>query len=143
MKTNAAGISLIKSFEGCKLLAYRDQVGVLTVGYGHTGADVYEDMEINQAAADQMLNMDLRQFEAGVNACVKQPINENQFSALVCFAYNVGLHAIKISTLLKKINKGDMRGAAAEFVKWDHAGGKVCTGLLKRRMAETELFNKS
>lgn len=142
MKTNAEGIALIKSFEGCRLIAYKDMVGVNTVGYGHTGADVHEGMEINQAAADQMLTMDLRRFEAGVNACVKQPINENQFSALVCFAYNVGLHVLNISTLLKKINTGDMSGAAAQFVKWDHAGGKVSTGLLKRRIAETELFNR-
>lgn len=139
MRTNQAGIDLIKSFEGCKLDSYRDIVNILTIGYGHVGPDVHEGMEINQSMADGLLQHDLERFELGVSGMIAG-LNSNQFSALVCFAYNVGLGNLKASTLLKKALVGDMDGAAAEFLKWNHAGGQVVAGLTRRRQAESDLF---
>jgi lysozyme len=141
MTTNEAGVTLIKSFEGCKLVAYKDVVGVWTIGWGTTGADVHEGMEINQAAADAFLVQDLKRFEEGVFELVHVPLTSNAFSALVCFAYNCGLGNLKSSTLLKKVNAGDLLGAAGEFVKWCHAGGATVPGLLRRRTAEAKLFS--
>lgn len=137
---NDAGLALIKQFEGCRLQAYKDVIGVLTIGYGHTGGDVFEGQEISQDGADGLLRADLCKFERGVSDLVDNEISSNQFSALVCFAYNVGLNNLKHSTLLAKTNAGDFDGAAQEFVKWDHAGGKVMDGLLRRREAERDLY---
>lgn len=137
---NAAGIKLIKAFEGCKLKAYRDIVGVLTIGYGHTGADVFEGQVITQEEAERLLRDDLEAFEVGVARLVKVSLTENQFAALVSFAYNLGLRALGGSTLLKLLNKGDPEGAALEFTKWSHAGGRVVAGLVRRREAEKALF---
>ncbi|OBU87131.1 lysozyme [Chromobacterium subtsugae] len=140
MKTNAAGISLIKQFEGVRLAAYQDMVGVWTIGYGHTGPDVKKGMAITQQQADQLLAEDLQTFETGVGKAVTVPLNENQFSALVSFSYNLGLGNLRSSTLLRLLNKGDYAGAAAQFPRWDRAGGQVVPGLLRRRQAEQALF---
>lgn len=137
---NDAGIKLIKEFEGCKLKAYRDIVGVLTIGYGATGPDVTEGLEITQEEADKRLAADLEQFEKGVCRVVKVPLTENQLAALVSFTYNLGIGSLWRSTLLQLLNKGDYGGAALEFPKWDHAGGKVVAGLTRRRLAEQALF---
>lgn len=139
---NSAGLDLIKSFEGCKLKAYQDIKGIWTIGYGHTGADLRPDMEINQAAADMFLRTDLKRIEDGVNACVNVMLNDNQFSALVCLAYNIGLGAFSSSTLLKRVNASLNDDAAQEFDRWDHANGVVIPGLLRRRLAERDLFVK-
>ncbi len=138
---NQAGLDLIKKFEGCKLEAYRDAVGVLTIGYGHTG-DVKPGDKISQHQADVILLFDLDKFQLGVGL-VAADANDNQFSAMVSLAFNVGLRAFQNSTLLKKFQAGDHRGAAAEFSKWTRAGGKVLAGLVKRRQAERELFTKA
>jgi len=143
MQTNQAGLSLIKSFEGCKLKSYQDVVGVWTIGYGSTGPDIKAGMNWTQAQADARLTHDLLKFEAGVTGCVKATLTPNQFSALVCFAYNVGLGNLQSSTLLKKVNASDMTGAAAEFLRWNKAGGAVIPGLTRRRQAESDLFAKS
>ena len=141
MKINDAGLRLIKSFEGCKLTAYRDIVGVLTIGYGTTGDKVKVGMKISQLDADEMLMDRLEEeFEPGVESLVEKDLTENQFSALVSFAYNLGLGALGRSTLLKLVKAGDMDGAAEEFVKWSMAGGKQVAGLLRRREAEKALF---
>ncbi|WP_047238415.1 lysozyme [Chromobacterium subtsugae] len=140
MKTNAAGISLIKQFEGVRLAAYQDMEGVWTIGYGHTGPDVKKGMAITQQQADQLLAEDLQTFETGVGKAVTVPLNENQFSALVSFSYNLGLGNLRSSTLLRLLNKGDYAGAAAQFPRWDRAGGQVVPGLLRRRQAEQALF---
>ena len=140
MKTSQTGIDLICSFEGCKLTSYRDIVGILTIGYGHTGEDVQEDQTITQDDAVNLLKKDLNKFEDGVNNLVQVDLNQNQFDALVSFSYNLGLHTLGGSTLLKDINNGDFDSAANEFLKWDHAGGKVVQGLLRRRQAEKDLF---
>lgn len=140
MKANTATINLIKSFEGCKLTTYADSVGVLTIGYGHTGPDVHRGKVITQSQADDLLAADLARFETGVTNLVKVTLTANQFGALVSFAYNLGLGSLGGSTLLKKVNAKDFAGAKLEFSKWDHAGGKVLAGLTKRRAAEAVLF---
>jgi GH24 family phage-related lysozyme (muramidase) len=142
MKTSASGIQLIKEFEGCELRAYQDAVNVWTIGYGTT-TDVYPDQVISQTQAEDLLKKDLIKFETSVNESLRVPINQNQFDALVSFAYNVGITAFKQSTLLRLINeKTNKRIVASEFSKWVKADGKVLPGLVTRRKAESELFLK-
>lgn len=139
MKINQEGLNLIKDFEGCRLKAYLCPAGVWTIGYGHTQG-VKPDMVITQLDADRFLLQDLKRFEEAVSSLVKVPITPNQFSALVSFAYNVGTGALYDSTLLRKLNNKDYKGAANEFLRWNKAGGKVLPGLTKRRIAERDLF---
>jgi lysozyme len=136
------GLALTKQFEGCKLTAYQDSVGVWTIGYGHTGTFAVQGKTITQDFADRLLLADIAKFEAGVLKLVRAAINQNQFDALVDFSFNLGLGNLGSSTLLKKLNAGDYKGAAEEFLKWDKAGGKVLAGLTKRRAAERALFLK-
>ncbi|UGA37973.1 lysozyme [Chromobacterium haemolyticum] len=141
MKTSAKGITLIQKSEGLRLKAYQDSVGVWTIGYGHTGPDVKPGMVITQAQADALLARDLERFEAGVARLVKVPLNQNQFDALVCFSFNLGLGALQGSTLLLRLlNAGDYAGAAAQFPRWNKAGGKELPGLTRRRAAEQAMF---
>ena len=86
------------------------------------------------------MKQDLNKFEDGVNNLVQVDINQNQFDALICFSYNLGLHALGGSTLLKDLNNGDSDSAANQFLVWDRAGGQVVEGLLRRRQAEKDLF---
>jgi lysozyme len=136
---NQAGLDLIKSFEGLRLNAYRDAVGVWTIGYGHT-AGVRAGQAITAAQAEDYLRSDVRRFENAVNAAVKVPLNDNQFAALVSFTYNLGEGALQRSTLLRLLNSGDYAGAAREFDKWVNAGGQRLAGLVRRRDAEQALF---
>jgi len=144
MKLSKNGINMIKQFEGCRLSAYQDSVGVWTIGYGWTkpvdGKPVAKGMSISQEKADSLLSVGVGDFEAGVEKLVTIAINQNQFDALVDFVYNLGIGSLRSSTLLKKLNAGDYVGAAAEFPKWNKAGGKVLPGLVKRREAERVLF---
>lgn len=140
MKINSKGLELIKRWEGLELKAYRCPANVLTIGYGSTGDHVKENMVITEKEAEALLLKDLERFEEGVQKLVPDTINENQFSALVSLAYNIGLTNLKNSTLLKKLVKGDMKGAADQFLVWRKAAGKVLKGLVKRREAERSLF---
>ena len=141
MKINQAGIDLIKRFEGLRLKAYQDMVGVWTIGYGHTGSDVTQGMTITLQQANDLLLQDLAKFETGVTDLVKSKIDENQFSALVSFAYNLGLGALKTSTLLRVINDNPNSLAVGDqMIRWDKAGGKQVPGLLARRYAEKALY---
>lgn len=134
-----AGICLIKQFEGCRLEAYLCAAGVPTIGYGHT-AGVKMGMKISQAQAEDFLREDLRSFERAVSQALKRPVSQNQFDALVSFAYNLGAGALRGSTLLKLLNEGNINGAADEFPKWNKAAGRALEGLTKRRMRERQLF---
>ncbi|WP_434634000.1 lysozyme [Chromobacterium sp. CV08] len=140
MQTSQNGINLIQQFEGLRLAAYQDVVGVWTIGYGHTGADVHAGLTIDRQQADQLLRDDLARFEQGVSGLVAVAVNQNQFDALVSFSYNLGLGNLRNSTLLRLLNAGDYRGAAGQFPLWDKAGGQALPGLLKRRQAEQALF---
>jgi lysozyme len=139
MQINAKGLELLKSFEGCKLTAYRDQAGVLTIGYGCT-RDVVPGMTITQEEAEERLQQDLLDFEEGVSKLLTIEVSNNQFSALVCFAYNLGLGALKKSHLLSFLNQGMIKKASTQFVKWDLVNGMPDKGILRRREAERDLF---
>ena len=103
MKTSQNGINLIKKYEGCRLTAYKCPAGLWTIGYGHT-KNVKSGQKITQKQAENFLKQDLKTFEKGVEKAVKVRLNQNQFDALVSFAYNCGLGALKTSTLLRKLN---------------------------------------
>lgn len=141
---NSAGLTVIKHFEGLELRAYQDSVGVWTIGYGHTAAagppTVYAGQTITEAEAEAILKRDLELFERGVRDLVTVPLNSNQFSALVSFAFNVGLGALRDSTLLRLLNAGDYQGAADQLPRWVKAGGQTLPGLVRRRDAERALF---
>ncbi|MEO1621643.1 MAG: lysozyme [Cyanobacteria bacterium J06632_3] len=138
-RTNSNGLLLIKSFEGLRLKAYRDSVGIWTIGYGTTRG-VRPNMRINENQAIEFLQQDLSRFEKSINEAVRVPINDNQFSALASFTYNVGPGALRSSTLLKLLNQGNVRGAADQFPRWNKAGGRPLAGLTRRRNAERLLF---
>lgn len=141
MKFNKAGLDLIKRFEGCKLKAYSDVGGIWTIGWGSTcNRTVFEGMEITQGEADAMLDDDCASIAGIIRNMVPANLTDNQFSALVCFAYNEGPGRLRSSTLLQLIEKGDFEGAADEFLKWVRVNGKFCKGLLNRRQAERILF---
>lgn len=143
MKISDKGIALIKSFEGCRLTAYPDPGtgnDPWTIGYGHTGPEVIPGLMIDQQEADDYLAQDLAKFEDCVNdACEKEP-TQNHFDAIVSLAYNIGCKAMTGSTLIRLLNAGDIDGAASQFGRWTKAGGKVMSGLTRRRQAERDLF---
>ncbi|MEL6321309.1 MAG: lysozyme [Cyanobacteria bacterium J06626_14] len=139
LTTNAKGLRLIKAFEGLRLTAYRDAVGIWTIGYGTT-TNVYPGMTISLQRAEELLKHDLKRFEAAVNQLIMVPLNPDQFSALVALTYNIGENAFASSTLLQKLNSGSSTEAADEFLKWVYAGGRVLGGLVRRRNAERALF---
>jgi len=134
------GTKLLKFFEGCRLTAYQDSVGVWTIGYGHTKG-VFEGMSITQEEAEQMLLTELEEYEGYVEKYVTVPLTQNQFDALVVWVYNLGPTNFRKSTLLKELNSGNYTAAGQEITKWNKAGGKVLAGLVKRREAEALLFN--
>ena len=139
-------INIIKKCEGLELKPYLCPAGVPTIGYGSTRYENGErikltDAPITEERANALLLNTLKEYGDAVNRYVKVDINQNKFDALVDFAYNAGIGSLQTSTLLKLLNKGDTYGASLEFKKWVHAGGKVLTGLVKRRKLEEELFN--
>ena len=136
------GTKLLKFFEGCRLTAYQDSVGVWTIGYGHTKG-VFEGMSITQEEAEQMLLTELEEYEGYVEKYVTVPLTQNQFDALVVWVYNLGPTNFRNSTLLKELNSGNYTAAGKEITRWNKAGGKVLAGLVKRREAEAELFNEA
>lgn len=144
MQTSDKGIALIKQFEGCKLKAYQDSVGVWTIGYGWTqpvdGKPIRAGMTIKQETAERLLKTGLVSYESDVSRLVKVGLTQGQFDALVSFTYNLGTRSLSTSTLLRKLNAGDYAGAADEFLRWNKAGGKVLNGLTRRREAERALF---
>lgn len=144
MQTSPAGRKLIEKFEGLRLKAYRDSVGVLTIGVGHTSKagppKVTAGMKITAEEADQILASDLAKFEKAVSDSVKVPLTQNQFDALVSLCFNIGPGNFGRSTLLKVLNLGKYEAAASQFLKWVRAGGRVLLGLVRRRKEEAALF---
>lgn len=146
-KIGAEGLALIKRFEGLELTAYKDIVGVWTIGYGHTG-QVKAGMVITEAEAETLLRRDLEYFQALVYRRVTVDLNQNEFDALVSLAFNIGPgSAQKIgfnqSTLLRILNAGAPRAEVMlQFLRWGYAGGKLVPGLVRRRKAEAALFMK-
>lgn len=128
-----------ENFEGCRLSAYQDQVGVWTIGVGHTHG-VHQGDTCTQDQAMQWMREDIQSVVDAINRDLAIEITQPEFSALVDFAFNLGISALEHSTLWRLLNAGDFAGARAQFPLWDHAGGKVVAGLLKRRLAEQAIF---
>jgi lysozyme len=124
-RINEEGFKLLIRFEGCELAAYDDGGGVWTIGYGHTKG-VFEGMTITQAQADQFLHEDLEQFESYVREAVRVDVSDNQFSALVCFCFNVGpgSDGFGSSTILRKLNAEDVQGTVGQFPIWNKVDGE-------------------
>jgi lysozyme len=139
MDISDAGLNLIKEFEGVRLHAYRDSIGIPTIGYGHIEGVQLGD-EITQEQADAWLRDDIAEKVNGVNDLLKVEVTQSQFDALVSFAFNCGLNNLKNSTLLRRINSGEADYCADEFLKWNRAGGMVLAGLTRRREAERDLY---
>lgn len=142
MTTSQRGIDLIKKYEGLRLKAYKCPAGIWTCGWGHI-KNVTEGMVISQQQAEEFLKDDLKYFEVKVMELVKISLSQNQFDALVSFCYNLGEGRLKKSTLLKKLNSGDIAGAAEQFMVWNKANGKVLSGLTTRRNEERSLFTQT
>ncbi len=136
------GLALTEQFEGCRLTAYQDQVGVWTIGYGHTGPEVCAGLTVTPEQASALLQKDVSSAAEFVNKAVTVALTQEEFDALVDFVFNLGAGAFAKSTLLRVLNAGDFAAAAAQFAVWDRAGGAVVAGLLRRRQAETALFTE-
>jgi lysozyme len=133
------GIALIKKFEGCRLESYLCSAGVLTIGYGPT-REVLEGAQITQGEADEMLWEDIKSFEGYVNDLVFVPLKQCQFDALVCWTFNLGATNLAESTMLKKLNALEYAEVPYQMRRWNRAKGKVLDGLVRRREAESLLF---
>lgn len=142
MNLSDTGAALIKEFEGLELTAYRDSGDVLTIGYGHTGPDVTEDLTITKERADELFRQDVKKFEEGVSRLVRVPLSQSEFDALVSFSFNLGLGALERSTLFRLLHEGKSKTQVAqEFPRWNQDGnGRVSAGLTRRRLAEKALF---
>ncbi len=139
MTLNVVGLDLLTRYESFKPKPYDDGTGTLTIGYGHTRS-VVMPAKVTEEEARELLREDLEYFNDVLYRQVRVPLNENQFSALVSFVYNVGEGNFRNSTLLKKLNNGNFKAASVEFEKWTKGGGKVLGGLVRRRAAEQQLF---
>lgn len=140
MNTSLNGREMIESFEGLRLTAYSDVVGIPTIGYGHTKNVKLGDQCTSQQA-DILLREDLRASELAIECSVKPDLNQNQFDALVSLVFNIGGSAFEHSTLLRLLNELDFIGASSQFLVWDRAGGNVISGLTQRRLKEKALFD--
>jgi lysozyme len=136
---NAKGLAIVKSFEGLSLTAYRCPAQVLTIGYGSTGSHVKEGMVITEAEAEELLRKDLSRFETGVSLMCGAA-TDDQFSAMVSLAFNIGLGAFAGSTVLKRHKLKNHVGAGNAFLMWNKAKGSVLKGLTRRREAERALY---
>jgi lysozyme len=137
---SSKGLALTEQFEGLRLTAYQDSVGVWTIGYGHTGTDVHPGLTITPQQASDLLLKDIASAVAAVNRLVKVPLTQNQFDALVDFVFNAGAGNFGTSTLLHHLNAGDYAAAAAQFPRWVYAGSQILPGLVARRKAVQALF---
>jgi lysozyme len=145
MRINELGIEIIKEFEGFSSEVYLDPIGIPTIGYGSTwdakGDRVtVEHPAITKTEATKLLKREARHVEKAIRRLIKTELTDNMFSALGSFAYNVGTGNLQRSTLRMKLNRGQYEGAADEFPKWRRAGGRILSGLVRRRKAEMGLF---
>ena len=138
LSVSIACLAGIAAHEGFRGEAYRDPVGIPTIGYGET-KNVKMGDKITQREALDRLKTSADEHGQGMARCVRVPLSQNEYDAYVDFTYNVGVGAFCRSTLVKKLNAGDYEGACKELLKWNKAGGKVLPGLTKRRQKEYEL----
>lgn len=145
MKTNESGLKLIKDFEGCKLHAYICPAGKWTIGYGHTKGVNKRTGKITQEQAEQLLKEDVEDFEIELDLVLREngiELNENQYSAIISFCFNLGINNFINSTLFKVIKKDpeNYKEIDKQFMRWVYGGGKILPGLMKRRAAESLLY---
>jgi len=145
MKTSPDGLAVLQFYETCKLTAYPDPGtggAPWTIGWGDTGPDVVSGLTITQADADARLAKRLvREFEPCINSSVHRHLEQRQFDALVSLVYNIGTPNFISSTLLRKLNSGDIEGASAQILVWNKSKGRVMLGLRRRRASEQALFD--
>ena len=137
------GLDLICRFEGFSPIIYMCPAGYPTIGYGHLITEANKEQFLDGVDEDEALDLlrkDVAVAERAVLRLISVPLTQGQFDALVSFTYNLGAQSLSTSTLLRKLNAGDYAGAADEFLRWNKAGGKVLTGLTRRREAERDLF---
>lgn len=152
MKVSENGVNLIKEFEGLRLEAYRCSAGVLTIGYGHTEG-VFEGQKITEAEAGRLLSYDLNLFETQLLKALDADeitVNQNQFDALVSFAFNLGIYTLvhggrnakvtDVGSIWRNLKAERFQDAGDAFMLYTKAGGKTSEGLMRRRRAERELF---
>lgn len=137
---SASGVALIASHEGTFTRAYLDPVGIPTICTGHTGPEVRVGQTVSLAVCSDLLKKDTGVAQRAVGRLVKVPVTQEQYDALVSFTFNVGEGNLSSSTLLRKANAGDCKGAGAEFLRWNRAKGVVLPGLTKRRAEESQLW---
>jgi lysozyme len=147
MKVNSEGYALIKKFEGCRLKAYKCPANVWTIGFGNTfyenGMKVKEGDVITQQRAEELAKFIIDQFAVTIEPFIQKPLNDNQFSACVSLAYNIGTSGFKRSSVFKKLNINPNDPTIADSFKlWNKGGGKVLAGLVNRREAEIALYFK-
>jgi lysozyme len=145
VKVSKDCIKMIKHHEGVRLKPYQDPIGLWTVGVGHLIGDgktlpIEWFRTFTMDEVDELLKKDLQRFERGVLRLCPNNLTQSRFDALVSFAFNVGLGNLQASTLRQKHNRGDIVGAAKEFLRWNKAGGKIFRGLTIRRQDESNLY---
>lgn len=142
LRVSSNGLDIIKEFEGLRLNAYQDSVGVWTIGYGHTKS-VYPGMSITHQEAEALLRQDVAEHAVGIYETVTVPLNQNQFDALASFVFNLGRYILHDSRLLQYINSRQWYASAEKMKLYNKAGGQTLPGLVRRRNMEAELFLKA
>ena len=141
MKVSEKGLELIRSFEGCRLTAYKCQAGRWTIGYGHTGKEVVEGLQITQTRATDFLLLDVNQVLKMLRTELRVPVRQCQLDALVSLGFNIGVDALRKSTLMRLVNRNpDDLNIQGEFNRWVYVKGVVSNGLVRRRAAEAKLY---
>ena len=141
MKVSEKGLELICSFEGCRLTAYKCQAGRWTIGYGHTGKEVVEGLQITQARASDFLLLDVNQVLKMLRTELRVPVRQCQLDALVSLGFNIGVDALRRSTLMRLVKRNpDDLNIQGEFNRWVYVKGVVSNGLVRRRAAEAKLY---
>lgn len=139
MRFSDRGQALLKDLEGFKADVYEDVAGIKTIGYG-TVVHADTPLHVDEVKATELMLQAVVPTEHAIDTLVLVPLNQNQYDALIIFVYNIGIHAFAQSTMLKRLNANDYTSAADWFGKWCYAGGKIVSGLYKRRMREKALF---
>ena len=139
MKISEDGLELIKKFEGCETSAYQDSVGVWTIGFGHTKG-VEEGQTCSIEDAESMLADEMDEYEGYINNMVKVELQQHEFDSLVAWVYNLGPTNLSESTMLKVLNGGQFDRVPDEMNRWTRAGGEILEGLVRRRQAESLMF---
>lgn len=141
MKIGEKGLDLIKHFEGLKLEAYKCPADVWTIGYGTTKG-VKPGQRITESKAEELLKEDLKWVEGAINKNVRVDLNQNQFDALASWVYNLGETNLRSSTMLRKLNAGNYAEVPEQMKRWNKSNGQVLSGLVRRRQAEADLWQK-